>query len=149
MRNMSGTLLRTTAVVACLCVTAATWAADDKTPSGTVSISSKSVAVGVGVKWGGGTLSFNGRSHHFSVDGLSVLDLGVSRIHAKGEVFNLNDVKDFSGHYIAGAEGIAVSSGSNDVIMRNDKGVVLRLHGAEKGVRLQLGGEGVDIKLKN
>jgi hypothetical protein len=148
MRNKGGNLLRVFGVLACLWVSGLIWAADAQTPSGTVKISSKSVAVGVGVKWGGGTLNFNGKTHHFSVDGLSVLDLGVSRIHASGEVLNLSNLGDFSGHYIAGAEGIAVSSGSNDVIMRNDKGVVLRLHGMEKGVRLQLGGEGVNIELK-
>jgi hypothetical protein len=123
-------------------------AAADPLPSGTVKISSKSVAVGVGVVWGSGTLSFQGANHQFSVDGLSVVDLGVSRIRTSGEVFNLNNLEDFSGNYVAGAEGIAVSSGSNDVIMRNDHGVVLRLHGTEKGVRLQLGAQGVTIKVK-
>ena len=31
----------------------------------------------------------------------------------------------------------------------NDRGVVLRLHGMEKGVRFQLGAQGVSIKLKS
>jgi hypothetical protein len=107
------------------------------------------VAVGVGVVWGNGTLIYQGKTHRFSIDGLSVVDLGVSRIRTHGEVFNLKNLADFSGNYLAGAAGIAVVGGVNDVIMRNDHGVVLRLHGTEKGVRLQAGGQGVTIKVKN
>jgi len=49
-------------------------------PSGKVSISSKSVAVGVGVSWGDGTLTYGSKTYTFSLQGLSVLDLGISTI---------------------------------------------------------------------
>ena len=33
--------------------------------------------------------------------------------------------------------------------MKNEKGVVLRLHGTQKGARLTLAAQGVKLKLKN
>jgi hypothetical protein len=140
--------LKAALVAACLGLTAGAWAEDAK-PVGSFTLVSKSVAVGVGVSWGKGTLSYQGAPHEFSADGLSVVDLGISKITTTGEVFNLNNLSDFSGNYVAGAAGIAIAGGINDVIMRNEKGVVLRLRGTEKGVRLQLGAQGVTIKLKN
>ncbi|MET0166990.1 MAG: hypothetical protein ABW318_18555 [Vicinamibacterales bacterium] len=107
--------------------------ADEKKPSGTVKIASKSVAIGIGVNWGDGTLNFEGKTHPFSIDGLTVVDLGISSVTTAGEVFNLKKLSDFSGNYVAGAAGIAVAGGVNDVIMKNEHGVVLRLHGTEKG----------------
>jgi hypothetical protein len=139
--------LKVLMALACLGMLGAAYAQDPQ-PVGTVRIISKSVAVGVGVTWGRGNLDFQGAHREFTVDGLSVIDLGISKITTTGEVFYLNDIKDFAGNYVAGAAGIAVAGGINDVIMRNEHGVVLRLRGTEKGVRLQLGAQGVTIKLQ-
>jgi hypothetical protein len=138
--------LKMLAIIAGFCLMAPTWA--DEAPSGTVSMESKSIAVGVGVSWGRGTLNYNG-VHHFTVNGLTVLDLGVAKAHASGEVFHLNNVSDFSGNYVAAAVGIAVGGGANDVVMQNEKGVVLRLRGTEAGLRLQAGGKGVTITVQD
>src|SRR6059036_2682836 len=73
-----------------------------------VSVESKSVALGVGVSWGDGNLNYKGKTHTFSVKGLSVLDLGVSKISARGKVYHLNKVEDFSGTYAAAQAGAAV-----------------------------------------
>ena len=69
-------------------VVAATAPAQSDT-TGKVSIESKAVAVGVGVTWGDGTLTYRGKQHKFTIDGLSVLDLGVSKVSATGEVSDL------------------------------------------------------------
>jgi hypothetical protein len=132
----------------CLAMFSVAMAADPPV-SGTVKISSKAVAVGVGVTWGDGTLTFGGKTYPFSVDGLGVADLGVSDITTSGEVFNLKNVADFSGTYAAGEAGIAVVSGPTDTVMKNENGVVLRLHGTQKGARMTLAGQGVKLKLKN
>ena len=67
--------------------------------SGTVSIESKSIAIGIGVQWGHGTLTMDdGSTHKFKVDGLSLLDLGISKIEASGEVFHLVEAKDLAGN---------------------------------------------------
>ena len=132
----------------CLTVFSVAMAADPPV-SGTVKLTSKAVAIGVGVSWGDGTLTFGGKTYPFSIDGLSVVDLGVSDITTSGEVFNLKNVADFSGNYVAGEAGIAVAGGPTDTIMKNENGVVLRLHGTQKGARLTLAAQGVKLKLKN
>jgi hypothetical protein len=139
--------LKLLAALACLGFFPVAIAADPP-PSGTVTMSSKSVAIGIGVSWGDGTLSYGGKTHAFSVDGLSVVDLGVSGITTKGEVFNLKKLEDFNGNYVAGEAGIAIAGGPSDTIMKNQNGVVLRLHGTQKGARLTLAAGGVKLKLK-
>jgi hypothetical protein len=117
-------------------------------PSGTLSMTSKAVGLGIGVSWGDGTLTFGGRSYPFTIDGLSVADLGVSNITTSGEVFYLKNVADFSGNYVAGEAGIAIAGGQSDTILKNQNGVVIRLHGTQQGARLTLSAGGVKFTLK-
>jgi hypothetical protein len=124
-------------------------AADAPEPSGMVRISSSAVAAGIGVTWGDGTLSYRGQTYTFSVNGLSVADLGISTVTATGEVSNLNKLEDFSGNYAAGEAGIALAGGQSEVVMKNENGVVLHLHGTQQGVRLTLAAQGVSLKLKS
>jgi hypothetical protein len=122
--------------------------AAEPAPSGTLKLTSKAVAIGIGVSWGDGTLSYGGKNHTFSVDGLSVADLGISSVTTGGEVFNLKNVADFSGNYVAGEAGIAIAGGPADQILKNQNGVVLRLHGTQQGARLTLAAQGVKLTLK-
>jgi len=122
-------------------------AADDK-PSGSVTIESKSVALGVGVSWGDGKLHYKGKTHSFSVKGLSVVDLGVSKVSARGKVYHLDKLEDFSGNYAAAQAGAAVGGGMSVVALKNQNGVVMELSSTQTGVKLTLAGEGIDIKLK-
>ena len=123
-------------------------AAQDAKPSGTVTVQSKSIAVGVGVSWGDGVLTYQGKSHKFSLTGLSVVDLGISKATARGQVFELKKLADFSGNYVAAEAGAAVGGGAGVVVMKNQNGVVLKLTGTGQGVQLTLAAKGVDIKLK-
>jgi hypothetical protein len=123
--------------------------AQDGPPSGKVWVESTSVALGIGVSWGDGKLTFEGKDHVFTVKGLSVIDLGVSKVTANGEVFNLKKLSDFSGNYVAGTAGATVGGGAGAVIMKNQNGVVLKLTSTSQGVQLTLAGSGVDVKLKN
>jgi len=122
-------------------------AADDK-PSGTVTIESKSVALGVGVSWGDGKLNYEGTTHTFSVKGLSVIDIGVSKVSARGKVFNLKKLEDFPGTFAAAQAGAAVGGGMSVVALRNQNGVVLELTSTQTGVKFTLAGEGIEVKLK-
>ena len=45
---------------------------------GTVTFTGGAVAIGVGFQWGSGTLTYQGRQYSFRLDGLSVVDVGVS-----------------------------------------------------------------------
>ncbi|HEV8226252.1 MAG TPA: EipA family protein [Methylomirabilota bacterium] len=134
-------------IAALVCVSGMAMAADEK-PSGTVSMESKSVAIGVGVSWGDGKLQYKGKTHTFSVKGLSVIDLGVSKVSARGKVYHLNKVEDFSGTYAAAQAGAAVGGGMSVVALKNENGVVMELSSTQTGVKLTLAGEGIEIKLK-
>jgi hypothetical protein len=135
-------------VAAALVCVGGTAVAQDKEPSGTVTIESKSVALGVGVSWGDGKLDYQGKTHTFSVKGLSVLDLGVSKVSARGKVFNLKKLEDFTGTYAAAQAGAAVGGGMSVVALRNQNGVVMEVTATQTGVKLTLAGEGIEVKLK-
>ena len=117
--------------------------------SGTVSVESKAVALGVGVSWGDGTLTYRGKQHKFSVEGLSVLDLGVSKVSAKGEVSDLKKLEDFAGTYVAAGAGAAAGGGAGVAVLTNQSGVKMKLEATAQGVRLTAAGAGVTVKLKN
>lgn len=117
-------------------------------PSGTVTIESTSVALGVGVSWGDGKLRYKDKTYAFSVRGLSVVDVGVSKVSARGKVYHLNQLKDFAGTFTAGQAGAAVGGGMSVVALRNQNGVVLELTATQTGVKFTLAGEGLEVKLK-
>jgi hypothetical protein len=121
---------------------------ESATPSGKVSISSRSIAAGIGVTWGDGKLSFKGKDYPFSIDGLTLVDFGISRASANGEVYNLTDVAKFAGTYVAAEAGLTLAGGMSGMILRNQDGVVMRIHSTSRGARLQLGTSGLRITLK-
>jgi hypothetical protein len=110
---------------------------ESATPSGKVSIASRSIAAGVGVTWGDGKLSFKGKDYPFSINGLSLVDWGISRATANGEVYNL-----------AAEAGLTLAGGMSGMILRNQDGVVMRIRSTSRGARLQLGTGGLTITLK-
>ena len=124
-------------------------AADSPKPSGKVSIESKSIAAGIGVTWGEGKLSFKGKDYPFSIDGLTVVDFGISKASATGDVYNLTDVAKFAGTYVAAEAGFTLAGGVGGMVLRNQDGVVMHVRSTSKGAKLQLGPSGLSIKLKN
>ena len=117
-------------------------------PSGTLSITATSVAVGVGVQWGEGMLTFAGHHYPFALQGLHVLGLGYAQVTATGTVYGLQDVKEFEGVYVAAAAGAAAGSGPARVVMQNPQDVMISLQAVEEGVQLTLAAGGVEIKLR-
>jgi hypothetical protein len=117
-------------------------------PSATVKISGKSVAAGVGISWGKGTLTYQGKQYPFSIDGLSVLDVGVSSVDATGTVYNLKHLEDFSGQYVAASAGAAVAGGAGVSSMKNSNGVVMNLHAVTRGVKFKAGADGIKVTLE-
>ncbi len=116
--------------------------------SGTVEIESTSIAFVVGVEWGKGKMTmYDGSSHEFKVGGLSLVDIGVSKLALNGEVYKLTDPADFAGTYFAGEAGGALFGGGSEVVMKNDKGVVLRLKSTQKGLKLTLAGKALKVTL--
>jgi uncharacterized protein (DUF2147 family) len=129
--------------------TATTAAAEEeKMPSGTVSIESTGIAVGVGVTWGDGVLTYKGEEHKFKIDGLTLVDLGFSKVEAKGEVYDLNKLEDFNGSFVAATAAYAIGKkGEGDLWLRNDNGVKLHLTSTQKGARLSLAGQALGVTL--
>ena len=123
-------------------------AADGPKPSGKVSIESTSIAAGIGVTWGDGKLSFKGKTYPFSVEGLSLVDWGISKASAVGDVYNLTDPSKFGGNYVAGEAGFALAGGMGGMVLRNSNGVVVHLRSVSQGAKLQLGPSGLNIKMK-
>ena len=135
-------------MVVVACMLAANFAiADETQPSGTISIESHSVALGFGVTWGHGTLKYKGKEYKFKVNGLSVVDLGVSNVSATGEVYHLRHLSDFAGTYNAASAGIAVAAGAGASYLENQHDVVIKITSKKQGVQFTLAAEGARIKL--
>ncbi len=121
--------------------------AQDKPADATLKLSEGSVAAGIGYSWGKGTLTYKGRDYPVKVSGLSVGQVGVSKVEATGRVFNLAKLEDFNGTYAAaGAEG-TLAGGVGAATMKNQNGVVINLTSTAKGVNLKLAAEGVKLTL--
>ena len=138
------------AIIVTFLVFSLTLPAQAEDPSGTVTLKSTSIALGIGVQWGNGTLTLNdGSTHEFKVQGLSVLDLGASSVEATGDVFGLKDVADFPGDYSSmEASATLGKMSAGDVIMKNKKEVIIRLTPKGTGVQLTAAAKGLIISLK-
>jgi len=119
----------------------------EETPDATITFSARTVAIGVGVSWGKGTLHYRGKDYAFNVDALSVLNLGGDKIEGTGEVYHLDSIEEFSGTYAAVSAGATVSSGEVASSMKNQHGVVIHMHSNAKGLRVNASLEGVTMKL--
>jgi len=123
-------------------------AAEKATPSGKVTIESRSIAAGVGVTWGDGNLTFKGKVYPFSIDGLSLVDWGIAKVSATGDVYNLTDPAKLAGTYVAAEAGLTLAGGMGGMVLRNENGVVLHIRSTSRGARLTLGTSGLKITMK-
>ena len=114
---------------------------------GTVSFSGGAFALGIGLQWGNGTLTYQGQQYPFKMNGLSVLDVGVSSITGSGTVHNLSKIADFSGNYVSATAGATVAGGGSVTTLRNQNGVVIDGITTAQGARLTLAPGGVSITL--
>jgi len=114
---------------------------------GTVTFSGGAVAIGVGYQWGSGTLTYRGQQYPFKASGISVVDVGVSRVSGSGTVHNLRNLGDFSGNYVAVSAGATLAGGGSIGTLRNQNGVVIDGVTTSQGVRLTLAPGGVNITL--
>ena len=117
-------------------------------PAATLELSQGSVAAGIGFSWGSGTLTYLGRQYPVKVLGLSVGEAGFTWGTAKGIVFDLKKLDDFSGTYAAGGAGATVFGGGGAMIMKNQNGVVVELTTSNVGVNFKLAASGVRLTLE-
>lgn len=116
-------------------------------PAGTVDFTGGSIAAGIGFSWGHGKLNYGGQSHSFKISGLSIVDVGAANISAAGQVYNLTNLADFNGNYVAMTAGMTLAGGGSAAYLKNEHGVVIRLHSTEAGLRFNLSAEGVKVTL--
>ena len=119
-----------------------------KKPDATIKISAKALAAGAGYSWGGGKLTFEGKTYDVTIDGLTVGAVGVSSISASGKVYDLKKLEDFDGNYTAVAAGSAIGGGGGALTMQNQNGVNVTLKATTRGVNLTIGVSGVKLAIK-
>ena len=117
-------------------------------PSGTITINEKEFGFIIGGSEGRGTLNFQGAEYFFKTSGIKVGGIGAAKIAAAGEVYNLFNLSQFPGTYVAGNYGIALGGGAGGVVLKNENGVLLKLHSTMEGVDLNVGVSGITIKLE-
>jgi hypothetical protein len=143
-------LTSTVAVAAGGASSAAPAVAEGSIPSGYVWLSGGVVAIGIGYSWGHGTLynSKDQKEYKFKISGVSVADVGAAGLTAEGEVYNLTSPADLSGNYSAVTAGVTIIEGGSVAYLKNDKGVVIKLHSQTGGVRFNLSANGMHVTLQ-
>jgi hypothetical protein len=81
------------------------------------------------------------------ISGVSLVDVGAANISASGHVYNLKNLADFSGNYVAMTAGMTVAGGGSAAYLKNEHGVVIKLHSTDVGLRFNLSADGVKVKL--
>lgn len=120
-------------------------------PDATLRLSGGSFALGIGFRWGSGTLSYKGKDYPVKVNGLSIGKVGMTGVSAVGEVFNLKHLQDFNGHYNVGAQGtrgVTIAKGKAGTLMTNQAGVIVRLAATQTGLDVNATGGGVDMQIQ-
>ena len=123
----------------------------DAVPAGYVWLTGGTVGVGVGYAWAHGTLYYSKdqKEYKFKVSGVSVADVGAANITAEGEVYNLTDPADLSGNFSAVAAGTTIGVGGSIAYLKNENGVVVKLHSQTGGLRFNLSAGGMKVALQN
>ncbi len=128
----------------------AAWAAETTTAddtTGKVSIETMSIAAGLGYSWGKGVLEYRGQRYAFTVKSFSIIDVGVSKMFASGEVSNLKNVEDFEGTFMAAMASGTLAGGAGAAAMQNQNDVRLVWTSTNTGLQFSLAQAGFNMKL--
>jgi hypothetical protein len=126
-------------------------AAHHSKPDATLRFSGGSFALGIGFRWGSGTLTYKGKDYPVKVNGLSIGKVGITNASAYGEVYNLKHLRDFNGHYNvggAGTRGVTLGGGRKTTTMTNQAGVIVALSSTQQGVDVNATGGGADMQIQ-
>jgi len=74
-------------------------------------------------------------------------EVGVTRANAVGNVYNLKNLADFDGTYVAGGAGGTVGGGAGISAMKNQNGVTIDLKSTTQGASLKLAAEGLKLSV--
>jgi hypothetical protein len=137
-------------VAACLIAAASVSAQQNEPlyPIGRITFETTSIAAGVGVSWGSGVFTFQGKQYPISVKGLGLGSVGIAKVNAVGDVYNLKSAADLAGTYVGLSGGIAIAGGAKGILARNQHGVVLDIRATQQGVSLNVGTDGFTISMQ-
>ncbi|MGZ9006541.1 MAG: hypothetical protein ACXW20_22440, partial [Burkholderiales bacterium] len=116
-------------------------------PSATIELNETQVSLAVGGGVGRGTLHYGGKSYPFTIKGGGLAGVGVSKVHATGNVYFLNKLEDFSGVYSLVTAGATLGAGAGVSQYENNKGVFMAMISKTKGVDFNLGFGAVTIAI--
>jgi hypothetical protein len=118
--------------------------ADDPQPDATFTIYSEQNTA-PGKFTGEGTLTFDGKQHQFSIEGLTAE--GVDSNHSvEGSIYGLNSVDDLAGQYKLVKH--ARESGIDVLYLENEKGVQALARGINNGMALGAQAGGITVSLE-
>ena len=120
-------------------------------PDGTIKITTRMVAPGIGLSWGDGVLTYKGQEIPFTFQANGLfrnVDENITAAELSGQVFNLKNVADFAGIYQKAQEQDADSGAGSSATMKNEKGVVVNLVSTVAGRKFNLSREGLKVELK-
>jgi hypothetical protein len=124
-----------------------TRAAQDTTDTtGRVTIETMSAAAGVGYTWGTGVLEYRGQRYPFTVKGFSIVDVGVAKRVARGEVYGLKNVEDFEGTFMAAVASGTLGGGAGAGAMKNQNAVDVVWTGTNQGLNFSLAHAGISLR---
>jgi len=103
----------------------------------------------IGGSGGSGVLVFHGHRYPISIGGLSAgFVFGASETHFRGTVDHILSPYDVAGVYGAAGAGAALGVGGQAIVLRNEKGAVLRLLGNQVGLQVNLDLSGLSISVR-
>ena len=115
--------------------------------SATINVGGMSAAYKGAVATGEGTVNYQGRTHHFTMNGVGAGGYGAQKVAASGEVQNLHNLADFEGTYRGSSKGITLVNGTMTAKMTNEHGVIVYLSGERQGLATSSGVRVFKVKL--
>ena len=126
---------------------ASTTQAPSTPPAATVRIQEFTAAYYGSAEAGKGTLYYNGQRHHFTISGVGAGGAGGQKVSATGKVYNLNNLRDFSGTYRGVSGGLTLIEGKMHAKLTNQNGVTMYLAGETEGLASSLGAQAFEVNL--
>ena len=117
-------------------------------PSATFWAEGGSAAYYASASGGKGALYFRGRKYGFTFVEVGAGGTGAQAAIARGEVYNLYSLRDFSGTYTGVRSGFTILRGKRHPKLTNDKGVVIYVEAETTGLASSTGASTVTIKFE-
>jgi hypothetical protein len=103
----------------------------------------------IGGSGGRGTMRCGGRAYPISIGGISAgLVFGASETRFRGTATFHGSPYNVAGVYGAAGAGGAVGVGAQAIVLRNEKGSVLRLTGRQVGLQINVDLSGLSISMR-